>query len=125
MQKLPWAFFSAGALCALGGMIWGIQMGSTQNFTMMPAHAHLNLIGWASLAIMGSFYAVSGKAGRLGWINFFLSAGAVVVLIPSLAILLAGNKAAEPVVIGGSVLALLGMATFAIVVLSGWRNAPA
>jgi hypothetical protein len=125
LQKLPLAFFSAGALCALGGMIWGIQMGSTQDFTMMPVHAHLNLVGWASLAIMGSFYAVSGKAGRLGWINFFLSAGAVVVLIPSLAMVLGGNKAAEPVVIGGSVLALLGMATFAIVVLSGWRSAKA
>ena len=125
MQKLPLAFFSAGALCALGGMIWGIQMGSTQDFTMMPAHAHLNLIGWASLAIMGSFYAVAGKAGRLGWINFFLSAGAVVLLIPSLAMLLGGNKAAEPVVIGASVLALLGMLVFAIVVFSGWRTAKA
>jgi hypothetical protein len=125
MQRLPLAFFSAGALCALGGMIWGIHMGSTQDFTMMPVHAHLNLVGWASLAIMGSFYAVSGKAGRLGWINFFLSAGALVVLIPSLAMVLGGNKAAEPVVIGGSVLALLGMLTFAIVVFSGWRSAKA
>jgi hypothetical protein len=38
---------------------------------------------------------------------------------------LGGNKAAEPVVIGGSVLALLGMLTFAIVVFSGWRTAKA
>ena len=125
MQKLPLAFFSAAAICALGGMILGIRMGSTEDFTLMPVHAHLNLVGWASLAIMGTFYALTGKAGRLGWINFFLSAAAVVVMIPSLAMLLGGNKAAEPAVIGGSVLAVLGMATFAIVVLSGWRSAKA
>ena len=125
MPRLPLAFFSAAAICALGGMAWGVYMGSTQDFTMMPAHAHLNLVGWASLAIMGTFYALSGKAGRLGWINFFLSAGAVVVMIPSLALMLGGNPAAEPAVIAGSLLAVLGMAAFVIVVLSGWRTAKA
>src|SRR5258705_7080524 len=125
MPRLPLAFFSAGALCALGGMAWGIYMASTQNFTMMPVHTHLNLVGWASLAIMGGFYALSGKSGRLGWINFFLSAGAVVVMVPSLAIMLAGNPSAEPAVIAGSLLAVLGMDTLAIIVLSGWRTAKA
>ena len=125
MPRLPLAFFSAAAICALGGISWGLYMGSTQNFTMMPAHAHLNLVGWASLAIMGTFYALSGKAGRLGWINFFLSAGAVVVMIPSLALVLSGNPGAESTVAAGSTLALLGMATFVIAVLSGWRTAKA
>jgi hypothetical protein len=124
MRRLPLAFFSVAALCALGGMIWGAVMGSTQNFTLMPAHAHLNLVGWATLALMGGFYALTGKAGRLGWINFGLSTAAVLVMIPALAVMLAGNKAAEPVVIGGAVLAILGMLTFVIVVLSTWRGVP-
>ena len=125
MPRLPLAFFSAAALCALGGMSWGIYMGSTENFAMMPAHAHLNLVGWASLAIMGTFYALSGNGGRLGWVNWFLSVAGVVVMVPSLAMVLGGDKAAESGVIAGSVLAILGMATFAVVVLSGWRTAKA
>jgi len=123
MPRLPLAFFSAAALCALGGMVWGVMMASSNDHGMMPAHAHLNLMGWTTLALMGGFYALTGKGGRLGWTNFVLSAGGVVVAIPSLALLLAGNKAAEGGAVAGSVLALLGMLTFVVVVFSGWRDA--
>ena len=122
MSKLPLAFFSAAALCALAGMVWGAMMGSSENFTLAPAHAHLNLVGWTSLALMGTFYALSGKAGRLGWLNFWLSTAAVVVMIPSLAAYLGGSKPALNGVIAGTVLAILGMLTFVGVVLSGWTG---
>lgn len=123
MRRLPLAFFSAAALCALGGMIWGAIMGSSQNFVLMPAHAHLNLVGWATLALMGGFYALSGRGGRLGWLNFGLSVAGVAVMIPALAVMLAtANHAMEPLVIGGSALAILGMATFVVVVLTTWAQ---
>jgi hypothetical protein len=124
MNRLPLAFYSAAALCALTGMIWGAVMGSTQDFTLMPAHAHLNLVGWASLALMGSFYQLSGRAGRLGWTNFVLSTAAVAVMIPSLAVMLSGHQGLEPLVIASSGVAILGMATFVVSVLSAWRDAP-
>jgi hypothetical protein len=123
VKRLPLAFFSAAVLCAVTGMVWGAYMGSTQDFTLAPAHAHLNLVGWASLAIMGTFYALSGKGGRLGWLNFCLSTAAVVVMIPFLTVFLGGKPAAEPGIIAGSVLAILGMLTFLSVVLSTWREA--
>lgn len=50
---------------------------------------------------------------------------AVAGTIPSLALMLGGNPGAESAVIAGSTLALLGMATFVIAVLSGWRTAKA
>jgi len=125
MQRLPLAFFSAAALCALGGMTWGMIMASSNDHTMMPAHAHLNLLGWATLALMGTFYALSGKGGRLGWLNFALSTVGVIVAIPSLALLLGGKPAFEPGAIAGSALALLGMLTFFIVILTTWRDAKA
>jgi len=125
MNRLSLAFFSTGALCVMGGMVWGMVMGSKQDFTLAPAHAHLNLVGWASLALMGTFYALSGKGGRLGWINYGLSTTGVVIMIPSLAIMLSGNQAFEAPVIVGSVIAALGMATFLFVVLSCWRDAKA
>lgn len=125
MRKLPLAFFSVAALCVTAGMVWGIIMGKSEDFTLMPAHAHLNLVGWATMGLMGTFYALSGRSGRLGWLNFGLSTTGVVVMIPSLAVYLSGNKPAEAGVIAGSVIAFLGMLTFLTVVLTTWRTAAA
>lgn len=122
MKRLPLAFFTAAALCAAGGMVWGAIMGASEDFALAPAHAHLNLVGWTTLALMGTFYALSGRAGRLGWINFGLSAAAVAVMIPSLALYLAGDKAAHAGVIAGTILAILGMASFLVVVLTCWAG---
>jgi hypothetical protein len=125
MTKLSLAFFSAAVICALCGMCWGAYMGATENFTLAPAHAHLNLVGWASLSLMGTFYALSGKTGRLGWANFVISVSAVVMMIPSLALYLGGNKAAAAPLGLASVLAIIGMVTFLVSVLSGWKTAKA
>jgi hypothetical protein len=39
------------------GVSWGIYMGATENFTDVPVHAHLNLLGWVSLGLCGLIYA--------------------------------------------------------------------
>ena len=36
---------------------WGIYMGATQSFGDIPVHAHLNLLGWVSLALCGLIYS--------------------------------------------------------------------
>ena len=123
MNRLSMAFFGTGALCVLGGMIWGIVMASSNDHTMMPAHAHLNLMGWATLALMGTFYALSGRQDRLGWVNYVLSTASVVVSIPSIAMLLSGQAAYEKGAIAGSVLAVLGMLTFIASIFAHWRTA--
>ena len=33
------------------GIGLGIAMGATENFTLRPVHAHLNLLGWTTLAL--------------------------------------------------------------------------
>jgi hypothetical protein len=126
MSKLSLAFFATAALCVIGGMCWGIAMGMAENFTLAPAHAHLNLVGWTTLALMGGFYGIAGDRApaRLGWINYAISASAVVVMIPSLALLLStGNP--NPGVYVGSTLALLGALTFLGSVVMVWRDAKA
>lgn len=125
MNRLSLSFFSAAAVCIVGGMIWGILMAQSNDHTMMPAHAHLNLLGWATLALMGTFYALTGRSGRLGWVNFGLSTLAVVVSIPALALVLGGNTGMTPVAIVGALLALLGALTFGLSVFGAWREAPA
>jgi hypothetical protein len=122
MAKLPLAFFTAAALCALGGMVWGVVMAASGDHSMMPAHAHLNLLGWATLALMGGFYALTGANGRLGWINFWFSTLGVAVAVPGIALLLAGQPKAEVAATAGSVLAIIGMLAFLAGVLGHWRT---
>jgi len=122
MSKLPLAFFATAAVFALTGMMWGVKMGIADNFTEAPAHAHLNLVGWASMALMGAFYGYAGDRApaRLGWANYAVSTVAVVIMVPSLAILLAGGGKINPAVISGSLLALVGMALFLASVVTVW-----
>src|ERR1700736_6694595 len=57
------------------GMLAGIAMGIQQNFTLAPAHAHLNLIGGVLLFLFGLFYRLFPAAGTTllariqGWLH--------------------------------------------------------
>ena len=126
-SRLPLAFFTAAAVCGLGGMVWGAILGATQDFTTSPAHAHLNLLGWTSLGLMGLFYALFGErvSVKLGWVNWALSTLGVAIMIPSLGFYLVGQKAiAETGLMVGPLLAIAGMLLFVVSVLSAWRRTP-
>ena len=123
MSRLSLAFFTTAALCALAGMTWGIMMATSGDFTMAPAHAHLNLLGWATLGLMGAFYGVAGERApkTLGWLNFGLSTLGVVIMVPSLAMLLAGHP--NVVIKIAPMFALAGMIAFLLSILAVWRSA--
>jgi hypothetical protein len=124
MPRLSLAFFTAAVIYGICGMLWGAYMASTDIFTLATAHAHLNLLGWVTLSLMGGFYALAGKRAptRLGWINFAISNLGLLILIPSLAKLLTGDKAFEGIVAVGTIVTILGMLTFAVAVLSLWAT---
>ncbi|EAQ34702.1 DNA topoisomerase IV subunit B [Nitrobacter sp. Nb-311A] len=46
------------------GMTGGMAMGIEQNFTLAPAHAHLNLVGGVLLFLFGLFYRLVPSAGK-------------------------------------------------------------
>ena len=48
--------FRLAVLFVIAGMAMGIGMAMTQNHALMPAHAHLNLLGWVSLFLFGIYY---------------------------------------------------------------------
>ena len=114
MPKVSLAFFLAAAVCGLAGMIWGGYMGAAQDFQWRDAHAHLNLVGWATLSLMGSFYALSGDARPklLAWINFALSTTGVVVFVPGLTLVAAGSPNALSFLVPGALVLILGMGCF-------------
>ncbi len=45
-------------------VILGLVMGIIQNFAFTSVHAHLNLLGWVSMALFGLIYSVYKRAGE-------------------------------------------------------------
>jgi len=89
MPRVSLWFFPVAPIYVLIGMGTGIFMGATSNFTLAPAHAHLNLIGWVTMALYGTFYALARDASpKLAWTTFWLNNVAVAVMFPSLGMVL-------------------------------------
>lgn len=122
-------FIFAG-LSALVGMIAGIVMGILQDFTIAPAHAHLNLLGWVTMALYGLYHRSFGRTtGWLGWTQVLTGATGAAMIGGGLALYLqSGDHVYFPLVIVGSLLAFLGMVLFLGIVLAdlmGFSRAPA
>ena len=86
MPKVSAAFFLVGALLLLGGMAMGEVMASHEDFALAPLHAHINLLGWVTLSLYGTFYALTKETfmPRLAWANFILSVAGLLAMIPTL-----------------------------------------
>jgi hypothetical protein len=56
--------FQAAILLVLAGMVWGLQMAISRDHAAMPAHAHLNLLGWVSLFLFGFYYRLHPSLDR-------------------------------------------------------------
>ena len=80
MPRIDLSFLLLAAASLLVGVTLGIGMGVIHDFQLAPVHAHLNLVGWASLALFGLTYRAYPELGcsRLASIHFALaSLGAV------------------------------------------------
>lgn len=124
-------FLRLAVLFALIGVSLGYWMGMTQQFGLSPVHAHINLLGWASMFLYGLFYRVFPQAGEglLPRIHLALAAVGLPVMMLGLAIKLApipSLLAAEvPMLIAGPTMILLGMAVFAFIVFRATGGKPA
>ena len=97
------------------GVSLGIAMGATQNFVMRPVHAHVNLLGWTTLALGGLIYTVYPDAGKsvLAKIHFWLHNIALPVMMSALAMFLLGNTQAVPFLVASEFVAAAGVIVFA------------
>lgn len=122
MPRVSAAFFLIAALCGLAGMAWGTHMGMSGDHSLSPAHAHLNLLGWVTLSIMGGFYALPGvNPGRLAWVNLALSAlGAVLMAVLLPQVLTA--KLPGQVMMASELPAILGMLVFVLAIIGQLRK---
>lgn len=101
------------------GALLGLIMGITQKFVLVPVHAHLLLLGWASLALAGLVYHLYPAAAttRLARIHFWLHNLGLPVFMVALGVLLTGTESAIPIVAAAASVVLVGLAIFAINVL--------
>jgi len=118
MPRVSAAFFATGVLAVLAGMSLGMYMGSHEDFTLAAAHAHLNLVGWVTMALYGTFYALTRgtMSNRLAWINYVISTVGVIVMITGLTLFLAHGRDPQyvPIMVPGEIITTLGMAVFAV-----------
>jgi hypothetical protein len=100
----------------LCGLVFGIVMGLREDFTLAPAHAHLNLIGFVLMFLVGLYYRIvpAAGAGLLAKIQAALLVTGAIVLPIGVALVLTGG--AGIVVIVGSLVVLAAMALFAWIV---------
>lgn len=112
------ALLMAG-LAAIAGMTLGMVMGMSQDFTLAPAHAHLNLLGWVTLALYGLYHRSSGRVGGwLCWSQVIAGVVGVYMMAGGLGLYLdSGDDRYFPLVVTGSLVALLGMVLFVAIVL--------
>ena len=124
MSRICTAYFGAAVIYALGGMVLGIVMGATQDHSAMPLHAHMNLLGWASLGVMGAFYGVAGERTpvRLAWLNFTVSNVGNVMMLAMLWLIVQGKTPILAILVPGELLIVAGMLIFGLSVLTVARR---
>jgi hypothetical protein len=112
MKRVDVYFLLLATVLLICGAVLGIVMGAREDFQLTPVHAHLNLAGWASLALFGLTYRAYPELAqtRLARYHFIVS-GCGSVLLP-IGIGLAVLKNQPGLAIAASLLWLLGVLMF-------------
>lgn len=116
--------FVTAVITMLTGMSWGIFMAISQDHSTMAAHAHLNLLGWVSLFLMGLFYKGYpeldlSKPARIQVAVWFVGSA---VLALGVALIHSEVPQGEPIAAMTSLVLLADMILFGILVVRTLRT---
>lgn len=106
------------------GAALGFTMGITQKFVLVPVHAHILLLGWASLALAGLVYHFYPAAAstRLARFHFWLHNLGLPLFMVGLGVMLTGNESLFLLVVAGASAVIIGLVLFAANVLFNIRS---
>jgi hypothetical protein len=81
MNRLELKFLLLAAIMLTAGVTLGVVMGVRHDFSLAPVHAHINLVGWASLSLFGIVYKLYPEMARsrLAAAHFILAAPSAVM----------------------------------------------
>lgn len=114
-------FLRLGVLFGIAGIALGNVMGATNEFSLRPVHAHLNLLGWVAMTLFGLFYRAfpAAMASPLAKLHFWVFVPAHLVQMIALTMFLRGSQAMGPVIGLSSALVGLAFLCFAVLV---WKH---
>jgi len=115
----------------VAGMIWGLQMAISRDHAALPAHAHLNLLGYVSLFLFGLYYRLhpSLDRSRAALVQVAVWIAGTIVMTIGVGLVHTGREAGDPFAAIGSLVVLADMVMFGWLVyrsergLAGERNA--
>lgn len=120
IPKLARFQFRAATLYLMAGLILGIVMAASGNFTLKGLHGHMHLLGWVTLALTGAVYAAApdlAKSKLARWHVVLHNLG-LPIMLAALVAYLSGVAAAEPGIALGAILSTIGLGAFTLAI---WR----
>jgi len=108
----------------VAGLIWGLVMAISQDFSTMPAHAHLNLLGWVSLFLFGIYYRLHPwlEGSRSAHVQVWIWIIGTIIMAIGITLIQTGHTVGEPIVAVGSITVLLDALFFGWLVFQGERD---
>jgi hypothetical protein len=117
-------YLRAAPCWALAGMVLGLVMAASEDHAQHPTHAHINLLGWVTLALFGLYlkaHPVAAAMRQARWL-FWLHNAALAIMAPALWLLYRGVPAADPFAALSGFMLLGAMALFAWIVFASTRD---
>ncbi|HSP23429.1 MAG TPA: cytochrome-c oxidase [Planococcus sp. (in: firmicutes)] len=123
--KMGKAFIKVASVYLLLGISFGVYMGITENFDYGHTHAHVNLLGWATMGVCGLIYCVFPRAGnsKLGKTHFWLyNIGTPFLLVGMFLFAIEMDGPALLLAIIGGAIVLAGTLVFVVNVFSNVKE---
>jgi len=113
-------WFRLAAVYFAIGVVLGVTMGASGDHSLFAVHAHINLLGWVSMALFGLIGTVhpSITEGRVAAAQFWTFNVGVPVMLGALTLRLKGFPSVEPLIAVASMLIGCSVVLFAWQVFS-------
>lgn len=107
-------------LYMLVGLVMGLVMAVSRDWTLMSVHSHVLLLGWVTMAISGIVYVTVPRCAdrKLAALHFWGHNIGLPIMMISLALEQYGQVAAEPAIGLGSCVVLISLAALVLNVFS-------
>lgn len=108
------SWFRLAAIYFAIGVFLGVTMGASGDHSLFAVHAHINLLGWVSMALFGLVSALhpSITEGRVAAAQFWTYNVGVPVMLGALTLRLKGFASVEPLIAGASLLVAASVLLF-------------
>jgi hypothetical protein len=113
-EYLARRWFLAAVTYFVIGIALGVYMGASGNHSLFVVHAHINLLGWASMGLTGLLYRSFPAAAhsRLAPWHFWLYQVGTPVMLVAITLIYSGNTSAEPIAGIASVVVFVSVVLF-------------